>query len=108
MKSMVTTTMISKDVPPFCMSTTAGRGRVIGLNVIGLRRSGLTPLVRKDIKRAFNLLYRSGLNVSQAVAQIRAEFPEGPARELAEFAATSKRGLCAFAARRPDQSDIDD
>lgn len=87
---------ISKDVPPFC--TTAGLmpNSVGGLNVVGMRRAGIAAPERLQIKRAFDLVYRSGLNVSQAVERIRAEGLGGAAAEFGAFAESSKRGICRF------------
>ena len=86
---------VSKDVPPFCL-VGVGRNVIAGLNIVGLKRAGLAPDARKQIKAAFDLLYRSGLNVSQALEQMRKEFPDGPAAELWRFVEASKRGICAF------------
>lgn len=58
--------VVSRDVPPFCMAH--GRNELAGLNVIGLRRGGFTPEERADIKRAYNLLFRSGGNIAEALA----------------------------------------
>ncbi len=58
--------VVSRDVPPFCMAH--GRNELAGLNVIGLRRGGFTPEERSDIKRAYNLLFRSGGNITEALA----------------------------------------
>ncbi len=87
---------ISKDVPPFCMMHGLAGNKVGGLNVIGLRRAGLSPAQRQDIKRAFRLLYTSGLNVSQAVAKMKEDFKEGPVLDFIAFVESSKRGLCGF------------
>jgi len=85
---------ISKDVPPFCTTRTTGFNEVVGLNVVGMRRAGMTPEERKQVKAAYRILYRSGLNVTQAVEQIRASFDSGPALEFCDFVAGSERGLC--------------
>ena len=90
---------LGKDVPPFCMVGGMERNRVAGLNVIGMRRAGLTPEQRKAVKQAFSALYLAGLNVSQAVEEIRRTAAEGsPAAEFATFAEASKRGLCRYGA----------
>lgn len=87
---------IGKDVPPFCTTAGVMRNRVAGLNVVGLRRAGFSLGERQEIKAAFDVLYRSGLNVSQAVERLKKEFPRGPAAEFWQFAEQSKRGLCPF------------
>ena len=86
---------ISKDLPPFC-TVMSSRNNIAGLNVVGLRRAGFGVPDRLAIKRAFHTLYQSGLNVTQAIAQIRAESPTGPALEFCEFVEQSKRGICRF------------
>jgi UDP-N-acetylglucosamine acyltransferase len=86
----------SQDVPPFCTLVGAAINRVAGLNSVGLRRAGLTPEQRLEIKRAFKLLYCTGLTYRAAVARIRAELPAGPAHEMADFVAASKRGIVGY------------
>lgn len=86
---------VSKDLPPFCVVHNLSVNHVSGLNVVGMRRAGLSPEERKQVKSAFNILYRSGLNVKQAVERMKAEFPDGPAAELWQFAESSQRGICA-------------
>ena len=84
---------LSKNVPPFLIG--AEINCVAGINVIGLRRSGMTPAQRQEVKDAFKLLYKSGLNTSQALAAAR-ERPWGPeGTAFFEFVAGSKkRGIC--------------
>lgn len=60
---------IVKDVPPF-MTVAGTPGKVHGLNAVGLRRSGMSLEQRRQVKEAYRLLYRSGLNVSQAVERL--------------------------------------
>jgi UDP-N-acetylglucosamine acyltransferase len=85
----------SKDIPPFLVAT--GENHVAGINAIGLRRAGTSAEARKEIKRAFRLLYQSGLNVSQALEAAEAEAwgPEGGL--FFEFVrAAKKRGICDY------------
>ena len=88
-----------KDIPPFLMA--AEVNGIAGLNVIGLRRAGLNAAARTEIKRAFDLLYRSGKNTSQAVAAAQsAEWTE-IGREFWDFVAgAKKRGLCDWLGSR--------
>jgi UDP-N-acetylglucosamine acyltransferase len=87
---------VSKDVPPFCMVRPITVNTVIGLNVVGLRRAGLKPAERKEIKAAFDILYRSGLTVSEAVERLGREFAGGPPLEIRDFARDSERGICGL------------
>jgi UDP-N-acetylglucosamine acyltransferase len=85
----------SKDVPPYVMA--AERNGVAGLNVIGLRRAGLNAADRAEIKAAFDLLYRSGYNVSQAAAVARERMWSHEALAFWDFvAAAGKRGVVDF------------
>lgn len=84
-----------KDIPPFLLA--AERNFVFGLNVLGMRRAGFNAAQRDDVKRAFKLLYKSGLNTRQALEQAAAtEF--GPlGREFFEFVAQAgKRGILPY------------
>jgi UDP-N-acetylglucosamine acyltransferase len=93
----------SKDVPPF--TTAAERNGVVGLNVVGLRRAGFSASQRAAMKEAFALLYRRGLNTTQALAAVRELTLTAEAREFFDFvAAAKKRGLCAFLANRGGDS----
>jgi len=50
--------------------------------------------VRLELKRLYRLFYRSNLNVSQAVARIRAELRDIPeVREFLGFVEHSERGI---------------
>ena len=65
---------VVQDVPPFCMCD--GRpAKINGLNIRGLRRNGVPPDERNGVSSAFKLLYRSGLNTSQALERIHADIP---------------------------------
>ena len=92
-------TACSKDLPPFTIAS--GLNGVAGLNVVGLRRAGYGAEQRAEIKAAFALLYRRGLNTTQALAAAR-ERPWGEgAQAFWDFVAgAKKRGLCALIAPR--------
>ena len=85
----------SKDVPPYTLA--AERNTVAGLNIVGLRRAGLTSDQRKEVKDAFNLLYRSGYNTKQALEEARKRTWGPNAQAFFDFVATAnKRGICAL------------
>jgi UDP-N-acetylglucosamine acyltransferase len=84
-----------KDIPPFTVG--AEVNCISGLNVIGLRRAGFTSEQRQEVKRAFALLYQSGLNTSQALAAAAVQKWGPEAQEFFDFvAAAKKRGICAL------------
>mgnify|MGYP001573844487 CR=1 FL=1 len=85
---------VNKDIPPYMLC--GGRPGVIqGLNIVGMRRAGIGAEVREDIKRAYKLLYRSGLNVSNAISEIERECKSVEVKHLREFVTSSERGICA-------------
>jgi UDP-N-acetylglucosamine acyltransferase len=89
------TSGFGKDIPPYVAA--AGINKVVGLNVVGLRRAGFTTEDRAEIKAAFRLLYESGLNVSQALAQAREKTWREPAQAFFDFVAdTKQRGICGL------------
>ena len=82
-----------KDLPPFVVA--AERNSIFGLNIIGMRRAGLSANDRNEIKEAFKLVYLSGLNTSQALQKAETMTFGVPAREFLDFVASSKkRGIC--------------
>ena len=85
----------SVDVPPFIMA--ALLNYAIGLNVVGLKRAGLTREERDELKAAFRLIYSRGLNISQALARAAEKEWGIVAREFFDFIASAKkRGICAY------------
>lgn len=89
----------SKDIPPYTVA--AELNGVAGLNVVGLRRAGLNAEQRAEIKAAFALVYRQGLNTTQALAAARERHWGAEAQSFFDFvAAAKKRGICDFIATR--------
>jgi UDP-N-acetylglucosamine acyltransferase len=84
---------VPKDVPPYVRAV-GNPVRLYGLNGVGLRRHRFDPAVVLELKRAYRLLFRSELNLSQAVARVRAELPDLPElRCLLAFLERSERGV---------------
>src|SRR3954452_13320845 len=82
-----------KDLPPFVIA--AERNYVFGLNIVGMRRTGLSANDRNEIKEAFKLVYLSGLNTSQAIEKGETMTFGSPGREFLDFVASAKkRGIC--------------
>jgi UDP-N-acetylglucosamine acyltransferase len=84
---------VVKDVPPFVLS---GRFpiRYEGLNKVGLRRRGFSNEDIDTIKKIYDTIYNSGLNVSQAIAKVENEFENiGVVDEIVKFVKASKRGI---------------
>jgi UDP-N-acetylglucosamine acyltransferase len=64
------------------------------LNTVGLQRSGMDEATIKELKRAYRLLFRSDLNVTQAIDRAQEEIDNLPeVRELIHFVEASERGV---------------
>jgi UDP-N-acetylglucosamine acyltransferase len=88
-------TRVRKDVPPFVL-VSSDPASFEGLNSIGLRRRGFSRETIGALDRAYALLYRSRLNVSQAVARIREDANLCAVQEVQQvldFIARSNRGI---------------
>jgi UDP-N-acetylglucosamine acyltransferase len=84
---------IVQDIPPFMLAD-GNPARVRGINKIGLERHGYGPDVVRAMKEAYRFLYRSDLNVAQAVDRMRAQLPDIPEIEhLIGFVTQSARGI---------------
>jgi len=86
---------VAASVPPFTMAEGIPC-EVLGLNVVGLRRVGMTAAARTDLKRCYKLLYRSGLSALEATARIAADVDASPERdELLRFVRLPQNGGAA-------------
>lgn len=84
---------IVKDVPPYVI-VDGNPARVCGVNVVGLRRNEVSPEVRNEIRKAYKILYRSNLNVSQALEQINEELVScGEIDHFIRFIRSAERGI---------------
>ncbi|MFP5348225.1 MAG: acyl-ACP--UDP-N-acetylglucosamine O-acyltransferase [Gammaproteobacteria bacterium] len=86
-------TVLFKDVPPF---VTAGGNSAAphGINVRGLRRRGFGEAGIAAIRRAYKTLYKSGLLLEQALAEIDTMARAHPElTQLTTFIRESERGI---------------
>lgn len=84
---------IVQDVPPF-MIADGNPAKVRSYNKVGIERHGFSEETARCIKEAYRLIYRSALNLQQAVEQIRSDLPEIPEIvQLLDFVTTSPRGI---------------
>lgn len=101
-------TKVSQDVPPF-MTVDGHPARVAGINVVGLRRNGVAPEVRSEIKKAFRLLYRSGLNVTQAIQKMEQDLANYPETDhFIRFLHQAERGVCQADRNRKAKTEEDE
>ena len=84
---------VRKDVPPF-VKMAGAPFRVVGLNVVGLRRRGVSAEVRAEIKRAYGILFNGPGTMAQKIEEIEAQAPLGAEiRSVVEFVRNSKNGI---------------
>jgi UDP-N-acetylglucosamine acyltransferase len=83
---------VSQDVPPFVIVDGISH-YVVGLNRVGLRRSGYPEREIADLKAAYRVIYRSGLSWKEMMEQLRTDFPSGAASAYFPFLQSVKRGI---------------
>jgi UDP-N-acetylglucosamine acyltransferase len=84
---------VAKDIPPF-LKAVGSPVKLYGLNTIGLQRNGMDEATILELKRAYRLLFRSDLNISQAIERAQNELePLAEVQELIRFVEASERGV---------------
>jgi len=84
---------VAKDVPPY-LKAVGNPVKLYGLNSVGLQRSGFDDAVVRELKRAYRLVFRSELNVTQAMSRARAELQPLPeVTAFLTFIEESERGI---------------
>ncbi|KPK55973.1 MAG: UDP-N-acetylglucosamine acyltransferase [Thiotrichales bacterium SG8_50] len=84
---------IAKDVPPFVI-VNGNPAQPHGLNAEGMKRRGFSAETSQALRRAYKLIYRSGLTLEQALERLHelaATHPE--VGILAEFISASERSI---------------
>ncbi|MBQ9591756.1 MAG: acyl-ACP--UDP-N-acetylglucosamine O-acyltransferase [Paludibacteraceae bacterium] len=84
---------LTKDIPPYVM---VGRepARVIGLNLVGLRRRGFSADVISTLDQTYRCIYADGLNVSQGIQKALETVTATAERDyIIDFVKNSSRGI---------------
>lgn len=89
---------IGKDLPPYCIA--AEVNLLCGLNTVGLRRAGMSPETRMELKRLYHHLFRQGKNLSEAVEEAGEQFQSPEAKAMLDFIQASKRGVLTEGGRK--------
>ena len=85
---------VVKDVPPYVL-VDGHPASTNGINAVGLRRNDVDPDVRQKIKDAYRILYRSNLNVSEAIEKMDQELDNSEMVEhFLRFLRNAQRGIC--------------
>jgi UDP-N-acetylglucosamine acyltransferase len=91
---------VGMDVPPFCMVNE--RNRLGGLNLVGMRRNGVSRDEITEVRRAFRDCFRRPVPADEMQAMLDERGASSPAvAELAEFIRGTKRGICPGMGRPP-------
>jgi UDP-N-acetylglucosamine acyltransferase len=87
-------TGITLDVPPYMLAS-GSRARLFGLNTVGLKRFHFSEASVKALKKAYRIIFRSGLTLEKAVKQAQedgiSQLPE--VQHFLQFIQQSKRGI---------------
>jgi UDP-N-acetylglucosamine acyltransferase len=84
---------VAKDVPPY-LKAVGNPVKLYGLNSVGLQRRNFSEDTVRELKRAYRLVFRSELNVTQALERARAELPPLPeVTAFLRFIQESERGV---------------
>ena len=85
---------VVKDVPPYVMVIGGTDSTVCGLNSIGMRREGYTDEDISALKKAYKIIYRQGLKVSEAIEKLSELVPEcSHVQNFVDFLSNSNRGI---------------
>lgn len=86
---------VIQDIPPFSMCV-GHPAAVVRTNLVGLQRAQIPPQRLHLLKKAFKILFFSGLSKTHAIEKIVNELEASPEVEhLVFFAKTTQRGLCS-------------
>ena len=86
-------TRVDRDAPPYFLYAGC-RITPRGLNLVGLKRAGLSAGDIAALKTAYALLYRSQLRLEDALARIETEIPTEHTLHIVRFVRACKRGIC--------------
>lgn len=76
---------LGMDLPPYCVLENSASNKVVGLNVVGMRRAGISAEARLEIKRAYKALYQRGLNLREGIQYVRSQSWCPEAQVFADF-----------------------
>ncbi len=86
-------TRVNQDVTPY-LTHVGPVMAVHGLNLVGLRRAGLEVGEIDHIRRAYRIVFRSGMPLDAALTKVESEIEGRHARHMVDFIRNSKRGVC--------------
>ena len=87
-------TGVSQDIPPY-VTAAGSRARLYGLNMVGLRRFKFSEQTIRSLKKAYRIIFRSGLTLEKAMKAVEEDdiFQISEVKHLLDFIQYSKRGI---------------
>ena len=84
---------VVQDVPPY-MIVDGNPAETRTINKVGLERNGVSEESQAALRQAYKILFREGLTIPNALAQIETELPPLPeVQHLVKFVRGSERGV---------------
>jgi UDP-N-acetylglucosamine acyltransferase len=85
---------VVQDIPPFMM-VDGHPAQAFGINSVGLDRAGFSKEDKSAIKKAFKIIFKSGLILKNVIKQLQQEIPSNPSiQTIIDFLEKSERGIC--------------
>lgn len=83
----------NQDIPPYTMAN-GQRAKLFGLNTVGLKRHHFSNEAISNLKKAYRIIFRSGLTIHKALEQTQREVSNSPeVYHLIHFIQASERGI---------------
>jgi UDP-N-acetylglucosamine acyltransferase len=93
----------TKDIPPFIIQQNIDS--VVGVNVVGMRRAGISNDQINAVRQAFRVLFRAGLVLPQALLILERDHAGVPAvMEIVAFLRQARRGINPIRARGREEA----
>lgn len=85
--------MVNQDIPPYTVAQ-GDRAKTVGLNLTGLKRRGFPEDTIRGIKKAYRLVFRSGLRQEEALLKIAEDIQSTAELDhFVDFIKNSQRGI---------------
>jgi UDP-N-acetylglucosamine acyltransferase len=87
-------TGVSLDIPPYMLAS-GSRAKLFGLNTVGLKRHRFSEETLKALKKAYRIIFRSGLTLEKAMKRVEEDeiSQMEEVQHLLHFIQHSKRGI---------------
>jgi len=84
---------VVKDIPPYVIAA-GDRARLYSLNLVGLKRHGMSQETLSLLKKAYRIIFRIGLTLNEAIERVTAEVEQIPeVINFIDFIKSSQRGI---------------